>query len=63
MKTQAILWTLAGAALLIAVLAAFADKRRSSRRNLDTPGWVPWTLIQIIAGIAAVVAAALALKV
>ena len=62
MTTQAILWTLAGAAAALAVVAGVAEWRRSKRRDLDRPGWIPWTLIQVMAGLAAVVAAALALK-
>ena len=48
--------------LVLAVTAGFAEHRRSRRRNLDQPGWVPWMLIQVLAGIAAVVAFAFALK-
>ena len=62
MSAQAALWTGAGAALALAVVAGLAEHRRSRRRDLDKPGWMPWNLIQVIAGIAAVVAAALALK-
>lgn len=62
MATQAILWTLAGAAAVTAACAGLAEWRRSKRRDLDRPGWMPWTLIQVLAGLAAVIAAALALK-
>ncbi len=62
MTTQAALWTLSGAALLLAAIAAFAEHRRTRRRNLDRVGWVPWNFIQVIAGLVAVVTAALALK-
>lgn len=62
MTTQAILWALAGAAAALAVWAGFAEHRRSKRRDLDRVGWMPWALIQVLAGIAAAVAAALALK-
>ena len=62
MTTQAILWTLAGAAAVTAAGAGLAEWRRSKRRDLDRPGWMPWTLIQVLAGLAAVIAAALALK-
>lgn len=63
MTAQAALWTTSGVALAVALVAAVADLRRNKRRNLDRPGWMPWALIQVIAGIGAVVAAALALKV
>jgi drug/metabolite transporter (DMT)-like permease len=62
MTTQAGLWTLSGLFLVLAVVAGFAEHRRTRRRNLDRPGWVPWMLIQVLAGIGAVVAFALALK-
>jgi hypothetical protein len=62
MTTQDALWWTAGAALLVAVLAAFGEHRRTRRRDLDEVGWVPWNFIQVMAGLGAVVAAALALK-
>lgn len=62
MTTQAILWGLAGAAAALALIAGLAEWRRSKRRNLDRPGCMPWTLIQVLAGLAAIIAAALALK-
>jgi len=62
MTTQAILWTAAAAAAGVAVFAGLADRRRSKRRNLDRPGWMPWPLIQLLAMLLAAAAAALALK-
>jgi hypothetical protein len=62
MSAQAGLWTVAGAALLLAVLAGVLDHRRTRRRDLDRVGWAPWSFLQIIAAFAAVIAAALALK-
>ena len=56
------LWSLAGALLLVAVAAAWAEHRRGTRRNLDSVGWMPWNLIQILAFLGAIAAAALALK-
>ena len=56
------LWAAAGLFLLVAAVSAWAEYRRSRRRNLDRPGWVPWNLIQIFAFLGAMVAAALALK-
>jgi hypothetical protein len=46
----------------MAALAGLAEHRRTRRRNLDQPGWMPWTLIQILAALTAVLAVALALK-
>jgi hypothetical protein len=55
-------WMLAGVAALLAILSGLAEQRRSRRRDLDRPGWVPWTLLQILAALTAVLAIALALK-
>ena len=62
MTTQGALWAAAGASAAVALVSALADRRRSKRRDLDDPGWVPWTMIQLIAMILAAVAAAYALK-
>ena len=62
MTTQAALWTVAGAALLLAAIAAFLDHRRGRRRDLDRVGWAPWSFLQIAAAFGALAAAALALK-
>ena len=59
---SAMLWALAGALLVLAVFAAWAEHRRTRRRNLDHVGWVPWNLLQIFAFLGAIAAAALALK-
>jgi hypothetical protein len=61
MTAQAMLWALAALATGVAVLGGLAEHRRASRRNLDRPGWVPWSGIQILGALVAVVAAALAL--
>lgn len=60
MSAQAALWTGAGAALALAVAGGLADRARNRRRNLDAPGWVPWTAIQVAATFAAVLLTALA---
>ena len=63
MTTQAMFFLLAGAAVVLAVVAAIRDKKRSARANLDAVGWVPWDLVQIFAAIIAVVAIVLGFKV
>jgi uncharacterized membrane protein SpoIIM required for sporulation len=57
-----LLWGAAGLLLLLAMLAALAEHRRNRRRNLDQPGWAPWNLIQILAFMLALAAAALAIR-
>ncbi|HEY0626536.1 MAG TPA: hypothetical protein VGD10_07355 [Allosphingosinicella sp.] len=62
MMTQAALWTAAGSATAVAVLAGVAEWLRARRRNLDRVGWVPWTFIQITAFFIATLFAILAVK-
>jgi hypothetical protein len=59
--TQAQLWIAAAACAIVAGLAGLGEWARGRRRNLDNPGWVPWTLIQVLAMTIAVVLAALAI--
>jgi hypothetical protein len=56
------LWAASAVLFAFAFAAAFAERRRARRTNLDRPGVMPWHLLQILAFILAVVAAALALK-
>ena len=53
---------IAGAAAMLAVAAGLLDRRRAKRRDLDKPGWVPWDVLQILAGIVVVVAIVLAFR-
>lgn len=62
MTAQTALWAVAAGGLALSGVSAFADLRRTRRRNLDRPGWVPWTALQVVAVLVAVIAAALALK-
>jgi hypothetical protein len=48
-STQAALWSGAGVALAVAVVAALMDWRRHRRRDFDDVGWVPWRGIQVAA--------------
>ncbi len=59
---QVPLWIGVGAMVTLAGVRGLADWRRGRRRDLDKVGWVPWTLIQLIAVLLAVMGAALALK-
>ena len=54
------MWSGAGAALAVAIVAGLADWRRARRTNLDDPGWVPWRGIQAAAVFAAFLLAAAA---
>ena len=60
MTVQAVLWTGVGVAAATTVFAAIADRRRNRRRDLDRPGWVPWSLVHVIALFATMVLAAIA---
>ena len=62
MSVQHWLWSAAGAAVLLAVIAGFADSHRQRRRSLDRPGWVPWRGLQVAAFFAAVALAILGWK-
>ena len=59
---QVPLWIGVGAFAAVAAGSGLADWRRAKRRDLDRVGWVPWTLIQVMALLGAVVTAALAIK-
>ncbi len=61
MTSQAQLWIAAGALALLAGISALAEWLRSRRRDIDKPGWVPWTLIQVLAMMVAVILVALAI--
>jgi hypothetical protein len=56
---RTMLFLAAGALLLLTGFAAYAEHRRTKRRDLDRVGFMPWTLIQILAFLLAVTAAAL----
>jgi len=62
MTAQTAWWTLAGAGAALGVVCALADWKRTRRSDLDRPGWVPWTGLQLLALLVRIVAAALALK-
>jgi hypothetical protein len=60
--TATLLWTAAGFFVAFGLFAAWAERRRARRADLDSPGYVPWHGLQVFAFILAVVAAALAIK-
>lgn len=59
---QAGLWSVAAGSAAVVLVAAFGERRRNRRRDLDRVGWVPWTGILLAALFAGLIAAALALK-
>jgi hypothetical protein len=59
---QGPMWIGVGAWLALAAGSGVADLRRARRSNADAVGWVPWTFVQIMAILGAVVTAALAIK-
>lgn len=56
------LWTIAGVAAIFFAVSVLAERRRTLRRDPDRVGWMPWTLVQLIAVLAAVFSVAMALK-
>ncbi len=62
MTIHATLWTAAASAGALVVAAGVAERRRSRRRDIDKVGWVPWTLVQVIALAAAALMVAYAIK-
>jgi hypothetical protein len=60
---QASLWTGCAAAVALAGIASFAERRRNRRVDLDKVGFMPWPLVSVLAIMAAVVLAAIALQV
>ena len=61
MTSETLLWTAAGAAAALAVLAGVADWRRVKRSRIDDWGWVPWRGLQVAALFAGLLLATLAL--
>lgn len=59
---QQFLWGGCAAALAVAGLASWADRRRVNRRDLDAVGLMPWPLILLASILVAAVLGTLALK-
>ena len=48
--SDATLVALAGGALLVVALVAFAgERRRTRRKHIDAVGWMPWTTLFFVA--------------
>lgn len=47
---------------MLFAVSVLAERRRTLRRDPDRVGWMPWTLVQLIAVLAAVFSVAMALK-
>ncbi|MEA3001397.1 MAG: hypothetical protein QOH81_185 [Sphingomonadales bacterium] len=56
------LWIAAAGFVLLGILSAVAAHRRNRRRDIDRPGWVSWSLVEILSFFLAFAAAALAVK-
>lgn len=57
------IWTgMAAIAAAVVVISSVADRRRQKRTNIEDVGFMPWTLMTILAMLLTVVAAALAIK-
>jgi len=50
-----------GAALLVAVIAGFGERKRRRRADMDRIGLVSWPFVQMMALLAALILASLAL--
>ena len=54
---------LAGAGLLlVALVAAVAERRRHRRTRIDAVGWMPWTSVFLLAFVAGIVLLGLAVR-
>ena len=54
--------SVAAIALIVALTAVWADRRRMHRTNLDAVGFMPWTVIYLIAFLTAIVLLGLAAR-
>lgn len=57
-----LLWTIVGVAAMLFAVSVLAERRRTLRRDPDRVGWMPWTLVQLIAVLVMVFGVAMALK-
>ena len=62
MQSTHILWGWCAAAVVMAGVSTWAERRRADRRDPDRVGFMPWSLLLILSIIVAAVLAAVALK-
>ncbi|MEW4466413.1 hypothetical protein AB1K62_01095 [Parasphingorhabdus sp. JC815] len=56
-------WAIAGGvAVLVAAIAAIAERRRNNRKNIENVGFMPWPFIMVMALLFAAISIGLALK-
>lgn len=58
-----LLWPAAALFAALAAFAAWRDHARGQRRDLDRPGWMPWSLVTVLAMLLAVVCGGLGVMV
>jgi hypothetical protein len=54
-----LLWIACALFTALALLAAWRDHARAKRRDIDKVGWVPWSLVLVLAMMLALVCGAL----
>lgn len=59
---QGLMWIAVGIWVAVAAASGLAEWRRERRADLDQVGWMPWTFIQVMALLGAVVTAAFAIR-
>ncbi len=53
---------IAGGAILLFALSAFADRRRQKRKAIEAVGFMPWTAISVFSMMVALIATAISIK-
>ncbi|MEP9359495.1 hypothetical protein [Sphingomonas sp. KR3-1] len=56
------LWLGAAGAAVVAVVSGLGEHRRRKRKRIDDVGYVPWSLIQVMAMLFAVILVSVALN-